>query len=101
MQSNPVNTDTEGAIESVRINGVSVLTGRNLEKYEGFLSPGTKQPVRIKRVSWMTLRQNNRFKVWPNVMKDTKTSRENVHRLERHPTSSEALGNGMAWTIWF
>ena len=29
MQSNPVNTDTEGAIESVRINGVSVLTGRN------------------------------------------------------------------------
>ena len=48
MQSNPVNTDTEGAIESVRINGVS---GRNLEKYEGFLSPGTKQPVRIKRVS--------------------------------------------------
>ena len=50
MQSNPVNTDTEGAIESVRINGVSVLTGRNLEKYEGFLSPGTKQPVRIKWV---------------------------------------------------
>ena len=73
MQSNPVNTDTEGAIESVRINGVS---GRNLEKYEGFLSPGTKQPVRIKRVSWMTLWQNNRFKVWPNVMKDTKTSRK-------------------------
>ena len=88
MQSNPVNTDTEGAIESVRINGVS---GRNLEKYEGFLL----------RVSWMTLWQNNRFKVWPNVMKDTKTSRKNVHRLERHPTSSEALANGMAWTIWF
>ena len=49
----------------------------------------------------MTLWQNNRFKVWPNVMKDTKTSRKNVHRLERHPTSSEALANLMAWTIWF
>ena len=32
MQSNPVNTDTEGAIESVRINGVSVLSRLNLEK---------------------------------------------------------------------
>ena len=27
LQSNPVNTDTEGAIESVRINGVSLLSG--------------------------------------------------------------------------
>ena len=26
------NTDTEGAIESVHINGVSVLSGLNLEK---------------------------------------------------------------------
>ena len=32
MQSNPVKTDTEGAIESVRINGVSVLSRLNLEK---------------------------------------------------------------------
>ena len=32
MQSNPVNTDTEGAIESVRINWVSVLSRLNLEK---------------------------------------------------------------------
>ena len=27
IQSNPVNTDTEGAKESIRINGVSVLSG--------------------------------------------------------------------------
>ena len=32
VQSNPVNTDTEGVIESVRINEVSVLSGLNLEK---------------------------------------------------------------------
>ena len=32
IPSNPVNTDTEGAIESVRINGVSALRGLNLEK---------------------------------------------------------------------
>ena len=30
--SNPVNTDTEGTIDKVRINGVSVLSGLNLEK---------------------------------------------------------------------
>ena len=32
IPSNPVNTDTEGSIESVRINGVSALKGLNLEK---------------------------------------------------------------------
>ena len=31
-QSNPVNADTERTIESVLINGVSVLSGLNLEK---------------------------------------------------------------------
>ena len=31
-QSNTVNTDTKGVIESVRINKVSVLSGLNLEK---------------------------------------------------------------------
>ena len=51
VQSNPVYTDTEGAIESVRINGVSVLTGWNLEKCEGFLSPGAKQTVCNNEVS--------------------------------------------------
>ena len=30
--ANPINTDTEGAIESVRINRMSVLSGFNLEK---------------------------------------------------------------------
>ena len=32
VRSNSVNTDTERAIESVRINGVSVLSGLNLEE---------------------------------------------------------------------
>ena len=32
IPSNPVNTDTEGPIESVRINRVSALRGLNLEK---------------------------------------------------------------------
>ena len=32
IQSNPVSTDTLGAIESVLINGVSLLSGLNLEK---------------------------------------------------------------------
>ena len=32
MQSNHVNTDTEGAIESVHINGVPVLSGRVVRK---------------------------------------------------------------------
>ena len=31
-QANPVNTDTEGAMESVCINGVSVLSRLNLDK---------------------------------------------------------------------
>ena len=43
VQANLVNTDTEGAIESVRVNGVSVLSGLNLEKKcKGILSHGTK-----------------------------------------------------------
>ena len=32
VQSNSVNKDTEGAIESIRINRVSVLSGLNLEQ---------------------------------------------------------------------
>ena len=35
MQSNLINMDTEGAIESPHINGVSVLSGLNLEKING------------------------------------------------------------------
>ena len=52
IQSNAVKTDSEGGIESVRINGVSVLSGLNLEKmFNGFLFSGTKQPVRKNEVS--------------------------------------------------
>ena len=32
IRLNPVNTDSEEGIESVPINGVSVLSGLNLEK---------------------------------------------------------------------
>ena len=46
----PLNRDTKGAIESVRIEGVSVLSGLNLEK-KGFLSPRTKQTVCNNEVS--------------------------------------------------
>ena len=43
VQSNPVNMDTEGTIESVRsVNGVSVLTGLNLEKCKGLSFPRGK-----------------------------------------------------------
>ena len=46
----PLNRDTKGAIESVRIEGVSVLSRLNLEK-NGFLSPRTKQTVHNNEVS--------------------------------------------------
>ena len=39
------NTDTEGSIESVRVNGMSVLSELNKRKWKGFLSPGIKQTV--------------------------------------------------------
>ena len=32
MQLIPLNTDTEGSIESTRIEGLSVLSGLNLKK---------------------------------------------------------------------
>ena len=46
----PLNRDTKGAIESVRIEGVSVLSRLNLEK-KGFLSTRTKQTVHNNEVS--------------------------------------------------
>ena len=39
------DTGGGGGTESVSINGDSVLSGLNLEKCKGFLSPGTKQTV--------------------------------------------------------
>ena len=39
------------AIESVRINGLFVLGGFNLEKCKGFLSPRTKKTVGNNEVS--------------------------------------------------
>ena len=38
-------------IDRIGINGVSVLSGLNLEKRKGCLSPGTKHTVRINGVS--------------------------------------------------
>ena len=40
--SNPVNTDTEGTIERVRINGVSLLSVLNLEKMKRLSFPWDK-----------------------------------------------------------
>ena len=51
IQSNPVTMDTEVAIESDCINGVSVLSGFYLTKCMGFPSPGTKQTVHNNEVS--------------------------------------------------
>ena len=56
VQSNTVNKDSdEGEIESVCINGVSVLSGLNLEIMQGLSFPGNKANcpwgVRIERVS--------------------------------------------------
>ena len=49
VQSNSVNTDSElKRGRGGRISGLSVLSGVNVK---GFLSPGAKQTVRIKRVS--------------------------------------------------
>ena len=51
LQSYPDNTDTEGTIESLRINGVSAISGLNSEKMYGLLSLGTKQTFRNNEVS--------------------------------------------------
>lgn len=45
LQSDPVNIEAVRAIESVRTNGVSVITGSIQRKCKGFLSRGTKQTV--------------------------------------------------------
>ena len=42
LQSNPVDTDTGGVIESVRINWVSVLSRLNWEKMSGLSFPRDK-----------------------------------------------------------
>ena len=42
VQSNHVNTDTEGVVERVHVNGVSVLSGLNLKKILGLPFPTDK-----------------------------------------------------------
>ena len=51
LQSSPLNTNIEGGIDSVHINGVSVLSGLNLGKCKGFLSPATRKSVCNNEVS--------------------------------------------------
>ena len=52
IRLNPVKKDSEEGMESVRSNGVSLLSGLNLEKmFKGFLFSGTKQTVRKNEVS--------------------------------------------------
>ena len=43
LQSNPLNTGIEGGIDSVLINGVSVLSGLNLGKMRGLSFPRDKE----------------------------------------------------------
>ena len=76
VQSNPVNTDTSGATEGVRFNGVSVLSGYTLEKMSGLSFPRDKVNcpwgVRIKRVTakggmtvaknWLLRREEKKIK---------------------------------------
>ena len=46
VQSNAVNTDTEGPYrQSVLINGVSILSGLNLEKMEGLSFTSDKKEI--------------------------------------------------------
>ena len=53
LQSNPLNMDTERALDSVRNNGVSVLSRLIQKKHKSFLSPGTKQTVRNDEERYM------------------------------------------------
>ena len=56
IQSNPVKMDTERAIESDQINGVSVLN-----ECKGFLSRGTEQTFHNSDVSVLRGLYNSRF----------------------------------------
>ena len=51
IQSKLFNTITERVIESVCINGVSVLSGLNLEKILGLSFPRANQTVHSNEVS--------------------------------------------------
>ena len=42
MQPKPLNMVSEGVMESVRVNGVTVLSGLNLEKIQGLSFPRDK-----------------------------------------------------------
>ena len=50
-QSNPFNTDTDGAIKSVRFNRVSIISGLNLEKMYGLSFSREKQTFRNNEMS--------------------------------------------------
>ena len=54
IQSNLVDKDTEGAIESVRFKGVFIWSGWIWRKCKSFPSPGTKQTVRNNEVSMLS-----------------------------------------------
>ena len=49
VQSNPVNTDTEGTMESVRVNGVSVKRGLSVLCPSNGRSPGSLPGVHVER----------------------------------------------------
>ena len=49
--------DTEGTIESVRINGLSVLSGLNLEKMCGLSFPGDRKAVQVSVKRGLTVHE--------------------------------------------
>ena len=51
IQSKLFNMVSEGVIESVRVNGVTVLSGLNLEKIQGLSFPMANQTVHSNEVS--------------------------------------------------
>ena len=67
IQSNPVNTDTEGTMDSVRINGVSVLSGlcklsQKYTFYWGKLSKDIKRKININTLNVYNVQNSQKKK---------------------------------------
>ena len=78
IQSNPVNTDTKGAKESIRINGVSVLSR---SCYENKKDPfyGTNIEGKKEDISIVKLNISNLHKAIISRTKPTESDSKIVH----------------------
>ena len=59
IQLNPFHTDTKGTLDSVRINGVSILSGlcelsKKYTFYWSIISKGIKQNMNINKLNGIT-----------------------------------------------